>query len=120
MTKIGLIAITFCLSFFEIAFASGMTKSEHYVFRYDTGATYDVQLTDNTITWTGLEGDDTGLMETDSIKRKKLSAKVEVIQWSENNGTFITLVFDRKHLRIVSSGKFLNDEWLAYGVAEVK
>ncbi|EKD71721.1 MAG: hypothetical protein ACD_46C00113G0006 [uncultured bacterium] len=114
---VAILAGILCLSLGNI-YAGGKTKLEHYIFRYDTGDTYDVKLSENAITWTGLEGSDTGQSETDLIKRKKLSNDVEVIQWNENSKTFVTLVFDRAHLRTVSSGKTPNGNWLAYGVAE--
>ena len=95
------------------------SNTEHYVFHYESGAVYDVTITDNTFTWKGLEGDDRGKSETDPIKRKTLSNDVEVIQWKEDSGLFVTLVFDRTHLSIVSSGKTSEGDWLMSGMASI-
>ena len=48
-------------------------QSEHYVFHYESGDTYDVSFTDNTVTWKGLKGNDKGKSETDLIKKKNIS-----------------------------------------------
>lgn len=112
----------FAVLFFTIVSAScviAAPKFEHYIFKYDRDHLYDIKLTDNTITWTSLNGDDKGQTETDYIKRKNLSNNIDVIQWSENDGTFVTVVFDRAHLNIISSGKFLADTWLWSGEVEV-
>lgn len=93
-------------------------KYEHYVFKYDSEHIYDVKLTDNTITWESLTGSDKGQKETDPINRKQLSNDVEVIQWTENDGTFVTVTLDRAHLSEISSGKYDSGTWLWSGVAE--
>jgi len=118
LTK-AILAGIFCLSLGN-AYASETTKLEHYILRYESGDSYDIQLTSSTITWTGVEGSDTGLTETDSIKRKMLSNDVEIIQWNEKSTAFVTLVLDRPHLKVVSSGKIAGDDWLNYGVIEEK
>ena len=91
--------------------------SEHYVFEYETGDVYDVTFTDSSVMWKGLEGSDKGQSETDFIKTKKISNNVEVIQWNEKNGSFITVIFDRTNLDIVSSIKTNDGSWLMSGKA---
>lgn len=71
------------------------------------------------MTWKGLEGSDKGQSETDYTKRKKISSNVEVIQWSEQSGAFVTVVFDREHLNVVSSIKTNDNNWLISGNATV-
>jgi phenolic acid decarboxylase len=90
---------------------------EHYVFKYDEAHVYDVKLASDTITWEALSGAEKGQKETDRVNRKTLSNDVEVIQWTENDGTFVTLAFDRNNLTVVSSGKFASDMWLWSGIA---
>src|SRR3990167_9216085 len=85
---------------------------EHYIFEYDKDMIFDVKLTDNTVNWESLAGEDKGQKETDHIDRKNLSHDVEVIQWTENDGTFVTVVFDRAHLNIISSGRYPTGTWL--------
>lgn len=101
-------------------YADEGAKIEHYMFHYESGDSYDIQITKDTITWTGVEGSDTGLTETDAIKRRTLSSDVEVIQWNEQNTTFITIVLDRLHHKVISSGKIAGNEWLSYGEVEEK
>ena len=90
---------------------------EHYVFHYESGDTYDVKFTDNTVTWKGLEGSDKGQSETDYTKRKKFPNNVEVIQWNEISGAFVTLVFDCEHLNIISTINTSDGTWLRAGKA---
>jgi MoaF-like len=119
MNKILVKIIGFVFSVLVSANSYAIINLEHYVFHYESGDTYDVKLTDNTITWNGLEGGDKGQSETDYIKRKKFSNDIEVIQWNETSGTFVTLVFDRTHLQIISSLKTSDGEWLMSGKATV-
>ena len=93
-------------------------KSEHYIFRYDSGYSFDVTLTDNTITWKVLEGSNKGQTETDYIKRKMLTNQTEVIQWIEKNGTFVTVIFDRRHHEMISSIKNESDMIMWPGTSE--
>src|SRR5690349_5726240 len=92
-------------------------QSEHYVFHYESGDTYDVSFTDNTVTWKGLKGNDKGKSETDLIKKKNISNNIEVIQWNETNGYFVTLVLNHESLKIISSLKAGNDSWFISGNA---
>ena len=105
----------FCLANSAIAAPS----FEHYIFEYGKDMIFDVRLTDNTITWESLAGPDKGQNETDLIERKVLSSDVEVMQWTENDGTFVTVILDRNHLKVISSGKFSTGTWLWSGVAYI-
>ena len=118
MKIIQFTASALLILFFGNSYANN--KTEHYVFHYETGDTYDVVLTDNTITWTGLEGSDTGRSETDVIKRKTLNHNTEVLQWTENDLTFMTVVLDHRHLKVIASGKLVDNSWLSYGRGEKK
>lgn len=112
--KLLVMAPLFC-AWLVNAYAVGLVKNEHYVVHYEGGNSYDVQLTDTTITWLGLEGTDQGRGETDAITRKKLNSSVDVIQWSEKNGSFATLILDFQHMVTISSARDQNGDWLAYG-----
>ena|SRR3990167_47476 len=116
-----IITTIFSVAFFVVATtaAYAKTSTEHYIFHYETGDIYDFQITENSATWKGLEGSDKGQSETDYIKRKTLSNDMEVIQWKEMNGTFVTLVLDRAHLSIVSSGITSDGDWLMSGNATI-
>ena len=116
ITKGKLAILVYLVSLTTITIAAPI--SEHYLFKYDSDHAYDVKLNDSTITWKSLSGPDKGQMETDNINRKNLSEDVDVIQWTENDGTFITVVLDRTLLNVVSSGKYSTDTWLWSGVAE--
>jgi len=100
-------------------YVNAAQESEHYIFEYDKDMIFDVKLTDNTVTWESLSGEDKVQKETDHINRKLLSNDVEVIQWTENDGTFVTVVFDRAHLNVISSGKYPSGKWLRSGVATI-
>lgn len=91
----------------------------HYIFNYDSGNTYDIKITDDTITWTGLSGPDKGISETDAIKRKSLSSNVEIIQWIEKDGSFVTVAFDHKNLTVVSSGRYEKGTWFWNGTVDI-
>ena len=104
-------------SIFLAITAIAAPASERYIFEYGKDMIFDVKLTDNTITWQSLAGPDKGQKETDLIERKGLSSDVEVMQWTENDGTFVTVIFDRNHLNIISSGKHPTGTWLRAGVA---
>jgi phenolic acid decarboxylase len=114
----NLIAAAVLLISISSAEADENAKNSHFIFRYNTGDIYEIELGDAAITWRGLEGSDVGKNETDAIKRQILSKDVEVIQWTETNGIFVTLVFDHLNMKMVSSGKTENDAWLTYGTAE--
>lgn len=115
--KLKVAAILF--SIFFASFAGAAFQSEHYIFNYGKDMIFDVKLTNNTVTWESLAGADKGQRETDQIDRKSLSNDVEVIQWTENDGTFVTVIFDRTHLKIISSGNYTTGTWLRSGVAYV-
>jgi hypothetical protein len=42
-----------------------------------------------------------------------------VIQWNETSGAFVTLVFNRESLNIISSLKAGNDSWFISGKATI-
>ena len=71
------------------------------------------------MTWKGLEGSDKGQSETDFIKKKNISNNIVIYQWSEKNGSFITLIFDRDNLNIISSIKASDGSWLMSGKATI-
>lgn len=106
--------------FLSSSYAFAAPKVEHFVFHYESGDVFDVQIADNTITWKGIEGADKGHSETDNINRKQLTDDVEVMQWVETSGTALTLVLDRTHLKTISSGKAGNESFLWSGRVEVK
>jgi len=93
------------------------SKLEHYIFKY-SDYSFDVKLTDNSITWKALDGSSKGQIETDYISRKRLSNHTEVIQWTENDGTFVTVIFDRHHHKVISSGRDSSGSWLWSGKVE--
>lgn len=112
----------FALLFFTVfaaPYVMAAVKFEHYIFNYGNDHLYEVKLTDNTITWKSLSGPDKGERETDHIKKKHLTNEIDVIQWTENDGTFVTLTLDRKHRNVISSGKILENTWLWSGNMEV-
>ena len=37
----------------------------------------------------------------------------------KNDGTFVTVILDRTHLKIISSGKYPDGAWLRSGVAYI-
>lgn len=112
-----IVATLFSLCLATTAIAA--PDSERYIFEYGKDMIFDVRLTDNTITWESLAGADKGQKETDLIERKVLSSDVEVMQWTENDGTFVTVIFDRNHLKLISSGKFSTSTWLRSGSATI-
>lgn len=91
------------------------TPNEHFIIYYQTGDHYEIQLTRETITWKGLEGNDKNVEETDFITRKFLTADVEVIQWLEKDQTFMTLIIDRAQFKVIASGKSQQGNWLNLG-----
>ena len=115
--KNNIAATIFSLCLTTCAIAAPST--EHYIFEYGKDMIFDVKLTDNTITWESLAGPDKGQKETDLIERKVLSSDVEVMQWTENDGTFVTVIFDRNHLNVISSGKYPAGTWLRSGIAYI-
>ncbi|RDI39943.1 MoaF-related domain-containing protein [Aquicella lusitana] len=107
----------FIFAFFATSSVAAAPKVEHYIFKYESDRAFDVKLTDNTITWQSLSGPDKGQTETDFINRKKLSKNIEIVQWAENDGTFVTVILDRAQLNVISSGKFSTGTWLWSGKA---
>lgn len=94
-------------------------KSEHYIFNYSEGSRYEIELTENTITWTALDGPDKGQFQTNHLKRSMLQNHTEILQWSELDGTFVTVAFSRDHNEVVSSGKTFSESWLMSGTVEI-
>ncbi|MBX3708747.1 MAG: hypothetical protein KIT56_05725 [Gammaproteobacteria bacterium] len=119
MNKICMKLIAFIFIAFLITSSYASNYIEHYTFYYESGDTYDVKLTESTVTWKGLEGGDKGQTETDYIKRKNFSKDIEIVQWHEISGSFVTLVFDRTHLKIISSGRTSDGDWLMLGKATI-
>ena len=117
MMKKILASLAIASSVFMMMDAAAMTKTEHYVFNYDNGKSFEIQLTDKTITWTSMCGPDKGQTETDEITTTKLAENIDVIQWTEKDGTFVTVIFDKENLREISSGKYADGTWLWNGTA---
>lgn len=118
MNKYLKIIFIFAFSFYS-NFSFAQPDESHYIFTYDSGNTYDIKLTDDTITWTGLSGPDKGVSETDVIKRKSLSSNVDIIQWIERDGSFVTVAFDRENLTVVSSGRYDEGTWFWNGKVDI-
>jgi hypothetical protein len=91
---------------------------EHYIFRYDNGRFFDVTMTDKTFKWQALTGPNTGEIEQENINTKYLRDEIQVIQWVEKDASFVTVVFDRAHQHIISSGNYPGGIWLWEGKAE--
>lgn len=115
-TKQALVVLAFTLISTSLVIAA--PNSEHYIFKYNSGYSFDIKLTDNTITWKALDGSNKGQTESDYINRRMLLNNTEVIQWIENDGTFVTVIFDRIHNEVISSGKSSSETWLWSGISE--
>ncbi len=110
----GSLFITFLLSV-TIAFAA-TDKSEHFRLYFNSGDAYEATLKDHTLTWKGIAGTDKGEERVNQVKRLSASKNLEVFQWTEKTGSFVTLIFDRKHHKAVCSGRMKdNSDWLWLG-----
>jgi len=95
-------------------------SNEHFLVHFTSGDSYDVKIKGDTLTWTGLKGDDKGETRTNIVKHIALPNSVEVYQWTEKKtGSFITLVLDRNSMLSIMSGKGVKEEWLWQGKVQM-
>jgi hypothetical protein len=113
LTKLFIVLMTFTLS---TAFAATSQAQQRFLLHFNSGDVYDTTLTGNTLTWKGIAGDDKNVTSTNHVRRVALSKSVEVYQWTEKTGAFITLTLDKKNHHVICSGRDLkNNQWLWHG-----
>lgn len=112
---------TFFLSIFVCAAAfAGATTTGHYKATFEGNNVYDVTIAQNQLTWKGLSGEDKGKVRTVDYKQTNLTDAVEVLQWKNKSGSYVTLVLDHDHSKAVCSGQASKTKgsWLWSGTLE--
>ncbi|MBX3708303.1 MAG: hypothetical protein KIT56_04365 [Gammaproteobacteria bacterium] len=68
------------------------------------------------LTRKGIAGTEVGQVREVQVKSLSTSKNVEVFQWIEKTGSFVTLILDGKHYKAVCSGKMADHrEWFWLG-----
>ena len=90
-------------------------KSDFTVY-FDTGNAFDVSIRGDSLMWKGMAGEDKGTEQTVKIKHVSLAKNVEVFQWKEKRGYFVTFVVDTLNKKAITSTKNdKNQDWLVEG-----
>ena len=84
--------------------------ADHFQITYENGFSYEIRLTDTTIAWRDLPS---GQFETDRLKKRQLSPQTTILQWQEQDGSFVTLSI--QHDRVISSGIANKESWFLMG-----
>lgn len=99
----------------SFVFAAENYKKE-FIVHFDTGNTYKVSIVDDSLTWEGIVGEDRGMVQTVSIKRLPLAKNIEVFQWKEPRGYFVTFILDALNNKGITSTRAKdNQDWLIIG-----
>jgi len=106
-----------CFIISSHAFA-GLLDGKVFTFKYESGNQYHVSFHDSKVTWLGVGGSDHGKFETDNYETLEISENRYLVQWSEENKSFVTLVIDLNLNEVFSSGTSPNGNWLDRGKIE--
>lgn len=99
----------------SLNFAATNYKKE-FTVHFDTGNTYEVAIRNDSLTWKGIAGEDKGTTRTVEIKRLPLANNLEVFQWKEPRGYFVTFILDALHNKGITSTRAQNNQdWLVLG-----
>jgi hypothetical protein len=101
---------------FSLASLASELNGRRYKWEYESGNHYLISLDTNSITWTGTQGTDLGRTGTDPYQYFKLAPHTFMIQWTENDGTFVTVVINENKKTVWSSGQFNGKSWFRKGV----
>lgn len=94
--------------------AENYTKT--FTVQFDTGNSYSVSILNTNLTWKGVAGEDLGVEISVDIKRQTLSDNIEIFQWKEPRGYFVTFVLDSVNKKGITSTKADNNQdWLVEG-----
>lgn len=97
-------------------FASPSKKFNHFIVRFETGNAYDVTIKKNLLRWKGIAGEDLNMIANVPFKQIALSKNVDIYQWNEKRGYFVTFIVDKANAVAVTSTKnATNKEWLVKG-----
>ncbi|MDP1602140.1 MAG: hypothetical protein Q8M03_02655 [Legionella sp.] len=108
--------ISFILSMVSsYVFASGGYQNE-FIVQFDTGNIYGVSIKGDSLTWTGMAGEDKETEQIVNIKHISLANNIEVFQWKEKRGYFVTFIVDTLNKKAITSTKSAGKEdWLVAG-----
>lgn len=102
-----------------LAFASPAKQFNHFMVRFETGNSYDVTINKNLLKWQGIAGEDLNMVLEIPVKHIALSKNVDVYQWNEKRGYFVTFIVDKSNSTGITSTKNSNNkEWLVKGKIE--
>lgn len=100
---------------FSYVFASGGYEHE-FIVHFDTGNIYGVSIKGDSLTWTGMAGEDKEMEQTVTVKHISLANNIEVFQWKEKRGYFVTFILDTLNKKAITSTKNTeNQDWLVAG-----
>lgn len=104
------------LSCINLAFAASNNVLNHFIIKFDSGDSYETTLKNNTLTWKGLSGEDKNIVRKNQVKHIAFSKNVDVYQWTDEAGLFVTFILDKNnHSGIASSKDANNHEWFTKG-----
>ncbi len=90
-------------------------KSE-FTVHFETGNSYEVSIQQDVLTWKGLSGEDENMVQTVKVRHRMLAKNINIFQWKEQRGYFVTFVLDTLNKIGITSTKGLNDnDWLVAG-----
>lgn len=99
-----------------LAFAAPMKTLHHFIVQLETGNTYDVTIKNNLLQWKAVAGEDLNMIMKIPFKHIALSKDVDIYQWNEKRGYFVTFIVDKRNTVAVTSTKNAdNKEWLVKG-----
>lgn len=99
-----------------IAFASPSKEFSHFIVRFDTGNSYDITIKKNLLRWKGIAGEDLNMTLKIPFKHIVLSKNIDIYQWNEKRGYFVTFMVDKSNAVAATSTKNSNNkEWLVKG-----
>ncbi len=114
MKTISLFLVGVLLSF--SAFANDLS-GKNFLFQYEGDDHYAVRFADTVLTWEGVKGADLGKSETDAYRLKEVASKIYLINWIENNGTFVAVVMNLESMKVFSTGeKYGEYQWFREGL----
>lgn len=87
-----------------------------FTVSFTTGKTYEVSISGNTLTWKGVSGSDRDMVQTVTVKHIALEKNIDIFQWQEKRGYFVTFIVDFNKNKAVTSTKTIeNQDWLTEG-----
>lgn len=95
--------------------ATESLNGQYLLIKYEGDQHYKVHFDEKKVKWECVQGEELGKTESDVYKSSMLTNNTHVINWQENDGTFVVLTLDLISMKAISTGISNGHTWFRKG-----